>query len=226
MKQKKKGDRMQIDYNKYLEINTRVIEWMIKNKTEKLPNTVRIFTEKQLMNKSQYMDMVYRVTKFKEEKKVIPATIRAEYIGEIVHTPTGQRTKELQDALGIKFTDVKTLSEAIRSVGKYEYYYNDKYPRAAALSRVKIGLNCADWSQLCFNVMVELGYKVQYVRGRFNCGGHIWLEYLEDNKWKVFDPSYFAKNKSNAYLGGFICSGTYTERQVNPGWLIKDDGIT
>ena len=68
----------------------------------------------------------------------------------------------------------------------------------------------------------ELGYKVDYVRGKFKCGSYRLV--VDGNV--VFDPAHAAKNRGSARIGEWMCSGKPTEIVVNPKWLLVDDGIT
>ncbi|WP_255596569.1 hypothetical protein [Methanobrevibacter sp. TMH8] len=106
----------------------------------------------------------------------------------------------------------------------YKYYYNDLYPQKQAIKRLKLnlGLNCADISQIAFAVAVMLKLDPIYWRGKFKCGGHIWITLKNSNYNKnVFDGAAAFKGIEQ---GQYLCSGTPVELVKNPEWLKVDDG--
>ncbi len=62
--------------------------------------------------------------------------------------------------------------------------------------------------------------NVNIWRGKFKCGGHIWVTYDENNK--IFDAAGMMKWKVS--IGQYMCSGKPTELVKNPLWLLVDDG--
>lgn len=133
----------------------------------------------------------------------------------------------LEKSLGRQFKNPDEMAVAFQQHGDYEYYYNDKKTPTQALQDLaaigKPGVNCVDVSQLVRVVLIDMGMKnVHIVRGDFNCGGHIWCTYGDNNR--VFDAAGMMKYKIGQ--GQYMCSGTPTNINIDPEWLLKDDGIT
>lgn len=134
---------------------------------------------------------------------------------------------KLRSALGSNFTNDKELAKAFQNHPDYEYYLNDKKDEDEELAALKVvggaGVNCVDVSQVVRKALIALGFKnVNIWRGKFKCGGHIWVTYGSNNT--VFDAA--GMMKWGYGIGKYMCSGTPTELVKNPAWLLSDDGRT
>lgn len=212
---------MKVPIQDYMDMLKRYNEFVKKNKRN--PNYVTYKDDKVLI--SYFLDSKKRYEQFVKLTGRKPRYVNVNTVKELQPKKGGKWTRRLERALKHEIRDMHTLFEAIRRMGIYKYYYNDVYPRNDAFSRIESrkGLNCADWCQVCYVVLRELGYKVDYVRGKFKCGGHIWLV-VDGNI--VFDPAHAAKNRGSARIGEWMCSGKPTDIVVNPKWLLVDDGKT
>jgi hypothetical protein len=164
---------------------------------------------------------------FKKKEGREPSTVIA-YCEPITSPDSGkpQIWKDLEDAVG-KFNNMSEFYNQLKKKD-YKYYYNDVYPQGEAIKRLKYnkGLNCADISQLSYALAQVMNRKPTYWRGKFNCGGHIWitLDNSDYNK-NVFDGAAAFKPKQYAQ-GKWLCSGNPVELVKNPKWLLSDDGKT
>lgn len=134
---------------------------------------------------------------------------------------------------GVKVTGHRSLYKNFLKM-KYKLYYNDIYGQKEALNRIQKGLplNCVDFGQLYYYAYKEhTDWKdeIAIVRGVVTCKsgnsfGHIWCRVKEDGKWINVDPSAAAAHGYG--YGTLICTRGYTVTNVNPAWLISDDGKT
>ena len=134
---------------------------------------------------------------------------------------------------GVKVTGRRSLYKNFLKM-KYKLYYNDVYGREEALNRIQKGLelNCVDFAQLYFYACKEhedWKDEIVLVRGVVTCKsgksfGHIWCRVKEDGKWINVDPSAAAAHDYD--YGKLICTKGYKITNVNPDWLLSDDGKT
>lgn len=217
-----------INMTEYKEMVTAIKHF--KTLYSRYPNYYTFKNRAVRIDKKDYNDAINRVANFEKQNKRLPqfVIINNEYkVGTGQLTPQIPKPKiwlDMEDSIG-KFN---TIREFYNQLGKkkYKYYYNDVYPQKVSLQRLKknSGLNCADISQLVYSVLGAMGYKATYWRGKFNCGGHIWVTYNTDkHNVNVFDGAAAFKGIK---LGQWLCSGTPIELVKNPAWLLSDDGIT
>lgn len=216
---------IQMDWNVYVEMwkKIRAFESSHGRKPNYVDQTVdgrpwRIFME-------DYLDAQERVTAFKRmhsDRDPNYVTITATSL--ISKTDLWLR---LEKALGRTFINAEEMAEAFKAHPDYQYYYNDQKTAAEtleALARLGYpGVNCVDISQVVRIVLMDMKYpNVHIWRGKFGCGGHIWVTFGADNR--VFDAAGMMKWKKN--IGQYMCSGTPTELSKDPAWLLTDDGKT
>lgn len=142
-------------------------------------------------------------------------------------TTGGNICKKLSELTGVAINSIDTLYKAFMKTN-YKYYYNDIYSQSVALNRIKqgLGLNCVDSNQLAYVALKELGVNVRICNGTVYCSrsyGHIWCEINTGSGWTVFDASAAAKGRSR---GLYICGTKASRSQINPSWLLSDDGKT
>lgn len=212
-----------LENSKYKEMNEAITSFHIIH--NKYPNFYTIPFLKLRVNKKDYQDAISRYEKFKKDKGVEPKHVTLHNVYKISVELTKNSTwQRMEKALGGHFSNIKEFYNLLMKK-QYKYYYNDVYPQGVALYRLEknLGLNCADISQLVYAVLGSMGYKPTYWRGRFNCGGHIWVTYNSDDYRKnVFDGAAAFKKIP---LGEFLCKGLPVERVKNPAWLLRDDGV-
>ena len=145
---------------------------------------------------------------------------------------TGKIIPILEKVGGVKVTGHRTLLKNFAKV-KYKYYNNDIYGQDTALKRIqnKQPLNCVDQAQLYYYGYKEAGFEdeIVIVRGTVTCSsgntfGHVWCRVKEDGRWINVDPSAISAHGYG--YGKLICNRAYTITNVNPAWLISDDGKT
>lgn len=142
----------------------------------------------------------------------------------------------IQKVGGVKIEGHRSLYNNFYKM-KYKLYYNDIYSREEALKRIQNNqtLNCTDFAQLYYYAYKEQmkakGWtdEIVIVRGVVTCQsgksfGHIWCRVKEDGKWINVDPSAAAAHGYG--YGTLICTRGYTVTNVNPDWLLSDDGKT
>lgn len=139
----------------------------------------------------------------------------------------GDVCKKLSELTGVTINSIDTLYKAFTKT-KYKMYYNEEVSRTGAYTRIKNGkgLNCVDLNQLAYYALKELNVNVRICRGVVHCSsnyGHIWCEINTGNGWSVFDASAAAKGKAR---GKYICGTSATRTNINPAWLLSDDGKT
>ena len=193
-------------------------KFIIENK--RLPNYA--LHKKTKIGTKLFIHGFAKIIVFYDENKRLPNT--CEFNNKTTtKTKGGAVCKAVSDKTGVTITDYKTLYKAFTKF-KYEYYYNDKKTKNTTI-KDKAG-NCADLNQIAYQCLKELGYKVEIVRGEVKCDsgtfGHIWCRLTISKKKTIFDASAAAKGKS---LGSLIC-GTGKVTDVNPSWLLSDDGVT
>jgi len=188
-----------------------------------LPNYV-LGTNGRKYMKDEYVDMAKRVSKWEVDEKKSPNIV---YLKKETSSTGGTLCKKLSDKLGVNITGKNSLYSAFYNA-IYLYYLNDKKTQAQALSALKVGLNCVDLNQLAYYALKELGWgdNVRIVRGDIYCTstfGHVWCQVHENGVWKHFDVSAAAKGRGQ---GSLICGTKYKITNVNPNWLLTDDGKT
>lgn len=172
----------------------------------------------------EYMDAIYRVLTFREKNHRDPKTVL------VRGDPLKKKSNlwlNLEKALKCTFNSPLQLSNCLKKHPDYEYYYDDKKTQSQTLKALeKIGppgVNCVDISQVIRQVLIDMGIpNVHIWRGKFKCGGHIWVTFGFDNQ--IFDAA--GMMKYGYPIGRYMCSGYPTELSCDPAWLVSDDGIT
>lgn len=143
-------------------------------------------------------------------------------------TSGGSVCSRLSELTGVTINSIDSLYSAFTKT-KYRLYYNEEVDQEGAFTRISKGqgLNCVDSNQIAYYALKELGVEVRILNGTVHCAsdwGHIWCEIKDsNNSWTVFDASAAAKGKKR---GSYICGSSATISNVNPAWLLSDDGIT
>jgi len=158
-----------------------------------------------------------------------------------VSTTNGQPVKtplliRIENAIGGTFKTATQFYELVRKNESYKTYYNDVYPQGEALRRLEnnLPLNCADFSQIGYAALMELNkvYKTNYHADYLRVGckpsgvGHIILKV---SGGEFYEPVYFDVAEAAAAgkpIGQTMCTYGFNITNVNPDWLLKDDGIT
>lgn len=140
-------------------------------------------------------------------------------------TGGGSVCKKLSELTGVAINSIDTLYKAFTKT-KYLLYYNEQVNQQGAFNRIAKGqgLNCVDSNQVAFYALKELGVEVRICNGTVYCSrswGHIWCEIRVNGVWSVFDASAAAKGRAR---GQYICGSRASKSQVNPAWLLSDDG--
>lgn len=213
-----------LENKKYKEMKESITSYHIVH--GRYPNYYTIPFLKLRVNKADFQDAINRYEAFKKKNGKEPNYVTLRNVYKISVELTKNSTwLRMEKALGGQFSNIKEFYSLLMKK-QYKYYYNDVYPQSVAFNRLEqnLGLNCADISQLVYAVLGSMGYKPNYWRGRFDCGGHIWVTYEGDvyNK-NVFDGAAAFKKIP---LGQWLCKGRPVERIKNPAWLISDDGVT
>jgi hypothetical protein len=206
---------------------------LLKNEYEEMIKAINKFkaTEKRLPNyytyknikiyKEQYTEAIDRIQKFHKDNGRKPNHVTINTI------PKSNLWLRLEKALKQVFNNPEEMAKAFQKHPDYELYYNDKKTRdetLAALAKIgKPGVNCVDISQVVRQILLDMKLEnVNIWRGRFQCGGHIWVTYGLNNK--IFDAA--GMMKWGYGIGRYMCSGKPTELVKNPVWLLNDDART
>ena len=143
----------------------------------------------------------------------------------------GRICKIIEQVGGVKITDFRSLYENFKKM-HYKLYMSERYDLETELSRIQKGLtmNCTDFGQLYYEAYKEAGFKdeIQIVRGVVKCSttsyGHIWCRVKQNGNWLNVDPSAAAAHNYN--IGTLICTRGASITNINPSWLLSDDGKT
>jgi hypothetical protein len=190
-----------------------------KAKENRLPN---YYTYKNIkIYKEEYTDAIDRIQKFQKANGRKPNHVTINTIQK------SNLWLRLEKALKQEFNNPEEMATAFQKHPDYELYYNDKKTRdetLTALTKIgKPGVNCVDISQVVRQILLDMKLgNVNIWRGRFQCGGHIWVTYGSNNK--IFDAAGMMKWGYD--IGKYMCSGKPTELVKNPAWLLSDDGKT
>jgi hypothetical protein len=193
-----------------------------KANENRLPN---YYTYKNIkIYKEEYTDAIDRIQKFQKANGRKPNHVTINQINRIQKSNLWLR---LEKALKQVFNNPEEMATAFQKHPDYELYYNDKKTRdetLTALAKIgKPGVNCVDISQVVRQILLDMKLEnVNIWRGRFQCGGHIWVTYGPNNK--IFDAA--GMMKWGYGIGKYMCSGKPTELVKNPSWLLSDNGKT
>jgi hypothetical protein len=136
----------------------------------------------------------------------------------VVAVIKGPVQKAIETAMNIQFTHFTEFYNFVKTSGKYSHYFDDQFNWQTEVNKIKLGLNCVDFTQLGMKLAIEMGYTV--VPYGVYCAGDginhaIFLikgnEFTSDT-W--VDLS--AAASSNYSLGKHWCNGKLTER---PRWI-------
>lgn len=119
----------------------------------------------------------------------------------------------------------------------YSHYKNDCNPQGKALAILEAGggLNCADFAQLGYWIILEINkvygthYEVEIIHAKCKpslVNGHYFLRVRGEefgSKWIDFDLSEAASAKKG--IGHTMCINGYKVHAINEPNMIKDDGI-
>lgn len=210
----------QITLPQYLDMVNRINIFSQKN--SRMPNYVDVANVR--VYKPEYDDAIQRVLRFKNEVGRYPNYVKIK--GDSLINKS-QLWLNLEKALGKTFDNEYQLADVLRYHPDYELYFNDKKTQSQTLEALeKIGLpgaNCVDLSQIIRQILIDMGHKnVNIWRGKFKCGGHVWVTYGSENI--VFDGA--GMMKWGYPIGKYMCSGSPSELSKNPAWLLSDDGKT
>lgn len=133
--------------------------------------------------------------------------------------------KKLAKISNMTINNYKDVYNAMRKF-TYEFYSNDIKTQSQTFN--DLAGNCTDLNQIEYYALKELGYDVQIVRGVVKCSngenyGHVWCRVKVNGKWIHADASAAAKGIS---IGNLICSRLVEITNINPSWVVVDDGIT
>lgn len=215
-------------------LELKVFEDMVKrfdayvSKNKKEPNICYIDfeTKYRYVTLAKYKDMKARFDKWNKEHTSKPNFV-------YINLPTSGGGKYYQRAvqvLGTFSTPQDFYNKYIKGSG-YIGYNNDIYTFETALQRLKkhLGLNCSDLSQLCYFIFTDMGYNCRFVHIRCKSGtGHIVLDIKYPKGVSTYtriDPAAGASTGSKYNWGNIWCANG-SIIGYNPGWLMKDDGIT
>jgi hypothetical protein len=130
----------------------------------------------------------------------------------------GPVQKAIESAMKIQFIHFIEFYNFVKVSGKYSHYFNDQFSWQEELAKIKLGLNCVDFTQLGMKLAREMGYEVVpygiYCTGDkinhaiFQIRGH------EFKDWTWIDLA--AAASSNYSIGNHWCSGALTKR---PSWI-------
>jgi len=209
-----------ISYSEYLDMVNRINKF--SQEKGRMPNYVDICGVR--VYKPEYDDAILRVLKFKNSVGRWPNSVLIK--GDSLVQKT-ELWRGLEKSLGKTFDNPEQLAEALRNHPDYEYYYNDKKTPGQtleALARIGLpGVNCVDLGQIIRQILIDMKIpNVNIWRGRFKCGGHIWVTFGPNNT--VFDGA--GMMKYGYPIGKYMCSGSPTEVIKNPAWLLSDDAKT
>jgi len=111
----------------------------------------------------------------------------------------------------------------------YGSYYNDIKTLSEEYSTIA-NLNCADASQLAYNLAKEMGYSVRYchVYCTQSGSGHIYLQVKGNelgSNWVKVDLAAAMSVSSQYNIGSVWCSDAKIS-SYDDEWLLSDDGKT
>ena len=139
----------------------------------------------------------------------------------IVPVVVGQVQKSIQDAMGIKFNTFTQFYNFVKTSGKYSHYFDDHFNWEQEVAKIRLGLNCVDFTQLGMKLAREMKYDaVPY--GIYCTGDKInhaifLIKGHEFSDWTWIDLA--AAASSNYSIGTHWCNGKLTER---PSWISQE----
>ena len=142
----------------------------------------------------------------------------------------GSRASYFKQKVG-SFTDPRSLYNRLLGRG-YIGYNNDVYDFKTAVDRIaaKKGINCSDACQVMYEILTEMGYDCRYVHIMCKSGiGHIQLDVKTPKGVSTYtriDPAAALSTGSMYAFGKLWCASPKYLIGYNPGWLMKDDGVT